>query len=143
MSQYSASVPADGTVKPEIRSFFETFYAISDTPDGHERYADQFTPDGVLIMASNKVQGRESIIKMRHGMWEKVAKRSHRPAQLYAFGSGADDIMLYGTVDYTLKDGRGTTVDWSARAHFSQVGGELKMDFYQVYLDTAAMANAK
>ncbi len=71
---------------------------------------------------------------MRHGMWEKVAKRSHKPAQLYAFGSGSDDIMLYGTVDYTLKDGRGTTVDWSARAHFSQVGGELKMDFYQVYL---------
>ncbi|CAK1355341.1 hypothetical protein CB0940_00929 [Cercospora beticola] len=143
MSQYSASVPADGTVKPEIRSFFENFYAISDTPDGHERYADQFTNDGVLIMASNKVQGRDSIIKMRHGMWEKVAKRSHKPAQLYAFGSGSDDIMLYGTVDYTLKDGRGTTVDWSARAHFSQVGGELKMDFYQVYLDTAAMANAK
>lgn len=143
MSQYSASVPADGTVKPEIRSFFENFYAISDTPDGHEQYADQFTNDGVLIMASNKVQGRDSIIKMRHGMWEKVAKRSHKPAQLYAFGSGSDDIMLYGTVDYTLKDGRGTTVDWSARAHFSQVGGELKMDFYQVYLDTAAMANAK
>ncbi|GIZ40085.1 hypothetical protein CKM354_000343900 [Cercospora kikuchii] len=143
MSQYSTSVPADGTVKPEIRSFFENFYAISDTPDGHERYADQFTNDGVLIMASNKVQGRDSIIKMRHGMWEKVAKRSHKPAQLYAFGSGSDDIMLYGAVDYTLKDGRGTTVDWSARAHFSQVGGELKMDFYQVYLDTAAMANAK
>lgn len=43
--------------------------------------------------------------------------------------------MLYGTVDYTLKDGRGTTVDWSARAHFvKKEGEELKMDFYQVYL---------
>ncbi|KAM3419159.1 hypothetical protein BST61_g5103 [Cercospora zeina] len=144
MSQYSASIPSDGTVKPEIQSFFESFYAISDTPDAHERYADQFTPDGILIMASNKVQGRDDIIKMRHDMWGKVATRSHKPAQLYAFGSGADDIMLHGTVDYTLQDGRSTTVDWSARAHFSQVaGGELKMDFYQVYLDTAAMANAK
>jgi hypothetical protein len=43
--------------------------------------------------------------------------------------------MLYGTVDYTLKDGRSATVDWSARSRFvEETGGELKMDFYQVYL---------
>ena len=71
---------------------------------------------------------------MRHGMWEKVAKRSHKPAQLYAFGKGSDDIMLFGTVDYVLKDGRGTTVEWSARAHFTKESDGLKMDFYQVYL---------
>lgn len=155
MSQYSASVPADGAVKPEIKTFFEKFYAVSDTPDGHEKYADFFTKDGVLIMASNKVEGRDSmfslpsstrsiltlfvdIIKMRHGMWEKVAKRSHKPAQLYAFGSGSNDIMLYGTVDYTLKDGRSTVVEWSARAHFIQDDGDLKMRFYQVFLVRSA-----
>lgn len=60
MSQYSASVPSDGAVKPEIKSFFEKFYQISDTPEGHENYADMFTENGTLIMASNKVQGRES-----------------------------------------------------------------------------------
>jgi len=42
--------------------------------------------------------------------------------------------MLYGTVDYELKDGKATTVDWSARAHFAQEDGQLQMDFYQVYL---------
>lgn len=67
-------------------------------------------------------------------MWEKVAKRSHKPQQLYAFGSGSDDIMLYGTVDYELKDGKETNVEWAARAHFTNAEGELKMDFYQVYL---------
>lgn len=71
---------------------------------------------------------------MRHGMWEKVAKRSHRPQQLYSFGASSDDIMLFGTVDYVLKDGKGTTVEWAARAHFSKAEGELKMDYYQVYL---------
>lgn len=76
----------------------------------------------------------QAIIKMRHGMWEKVAKRSHKPKQLYAFGSGSDDIMLFGDVDYVLKDGKGTNVEWAARAHFSKAEGELKMDFYQVYL---------
>lgn len=41
-------------------------------------------------------------------MWEKVAKRSHKPVQIYAFGNGADEVMLHGTVEYVLKDGRGT-----------------------------------
>lgn len=76
----------------------------------------------------------EGIIKLRHNMWEKVAKRSHKPYQLYAFGSGSDDIMLYGDVGYVLKDGRSTTIDWAARAHFTKAEGELKMDRYQVYL---------
>lgn len=151
MSQYSASVPSDGQVKPTIRSFFERFYEISDNPSGHEHYADMFTSDGKLIMGSNEVSGREgiysvprhqfamlnpqpAIIKMRHAMWEKVAKRSHQPVQLFSFGSGSNDIMLYGTVDYELNDGKCTTVDWAARAHFVEEGGSLKMDFYQVYL---------
>ncbi|KAF2159269.1 hypothetical protein M409DRAFT_60969 [Zasmidium cellare ATCC 36951] len=143
MSQYSAAVPGDGQVRPEIKAYFEQFYKVSDTPDGHETYADFFTKDGKLIMGSNTVEGRDAIIKMRHGMWEKVAKRSHKPKQLYAFGSGSDDIMLFGDVGYELKDGRSTTLEWAAHAHFTKAEGELKMDFYQVYLDTAAMSSAK
>lgn len=71
---------------------------------------------------------------MRKGMWEKVAKRSHKPSKIYSFGAESDEVMLYGTVDYELKDGRKTTVEWSARSHFAQEDGSLKMDFYQVYL---------
>ncbi|KAK4635397.1 hypothetical protein CLAFUW4_00642 [Fulvia fulva] len=143
MSQHSASAPQAGEVKPEIKAFFERFYAISDTPDDHEKYADMFTENAKLIMASNAVEGRDAIIQMRYGMWEKVAKRSHVPQQLYPFGSGSDDIMLYGTVDYELKDGKSANVEWAARAHFTNAEGDLKMDFYQVYLDTAAMSRAK
>jgi hypothetical protein len=71
---------------------------------------------------------------MRQGMWEKVEKRSHFPQKLYTFGAGSDDVMLYGTVDYELKDGKKTSVEWSARSHFAEEDGQLKMDFYQVYL---------
>ena len=67
-------------------------------------------------------------------MWEKVAKRSHKPIQIYAFGAGSDDVMLHGTVDYVLKDDKKTTTTWGARAHLEHEGNELKMDFYQVYL---------
>lgn len=67
-------------------------------------------------------------------MWEKVAKRSHKPLQIFAHGSGSDDVMLFGTVDYVLKTGGKTQIDWAARSHFVRDGEELKMDFYQVYL---------
>jgi len=42
--------------------------------------------------------------------------------------------MLYGMVDYVLKDGSKKSVDWAARAHLVKYGGVVKMDFYQVYL---------
>lgn len=71
---------------------------------------------------------------MRHGMWEKVAKRSHKPLQIYAFGAESDDVMLHGTVDYELKDGKKTSIAWGARAKFTKEDGALKMERYQVYL---------
>lgn len=42
--------------------------------------------------------------------------------------------MLYGTVEFGLKDGGESKVDWAARAHLVEEGGSVKMDFYQVYL---------
>jgi hypothetical protein len=72
---------------------------------------------------------------MRHGMWEKVASRSHKPSMIYPFGKGGDDVMLHGTVDYELKDGKKAEgIEWAARAKFGSEHGNLKMVFYQVYL---------
>ena len=59
MSQYTAKVPSGDLVKPEIRSFYESFYAVSDTPDAHEKYATFFTQNARLIMASNEANGRD------------------------------------------------------------------------------------
>lgn len=42
--------------------------------------------------------------------------------------------MLYGTVEYVLKEGGESKVDWAARAHLMEEEGKVKMDFYQVYL---------
>lgn len=58
-SQYIASVPSDGSIPSEIVEYFSKFYEISDSPAHHEKYADMFTADGTIVMASNRVQGRE------------------------------------------------------------------------------------
>lgn len=71
---------------------------------------------------------------MRKGMWEKVKSRSHKPVKVFPFGENADEVMLYGTVDYELKDGREASVPWAGRAHLVEEEGQVKMDFYQVYL---------
>lgn len=60
MSSYSSQYPPI-EVNPEIKQFFEKFYQISDTADAHEQYADSFTKDATLIMASAKLQGRDGL----------------------------------------------------------------------------------
>lgn len=67
-------------------------------------------------------------------MWEKVNRRKHTALKVFPFGSKSNEVMLYGTVDYGLKDGREATVDWAARAHLVKHNGAVMMDFYQVYL---------
>ena len=57
--QYTSQCPSVPSVPDSIRKFFETFYQISDTPDAHEEYADCFTENAVVVMASAKVEGRE------------------------------------------------------------------------------------
>jgi len=59
MSQYSASVPGDGQVRPEIKEYFEKFYKLSDTSGAHEDYANCFTKNGKLIMGPNETSGHD------------------------------------------------------------------------------------
>ncbi|KAH8793019.1 hypothetical protein F5882DRAFT_427148 [Hyaloscypha sp. PMI_1271] len=138
-SEYPPGVQADDGIK----AFFEEFYKTSDTPDAHEKYADSFTGDATLIMASKKGVGREEILQIREGAWAVVASRQHTIHKIFPFGSGSSEVMLYGVVAYTLKDGRKTDVEWGARANLVQDGGKWKLQFYQVYLDSAATQNAK
>jgi hypothetical protein len=133
-SQYISAYPPKISVDPAYVAFFESFYKISDTPTAHDDYAAQLTPDATLIMGPTKAQGSEAIVALRKTMWEKVASRNHFPAKVFPFGDGSDELMLYGTVDYELKEGAGSTKDWSARAKMVKEDGVVRMSFYQVYL---------
>lgn len=67
-------------------------------------------------------------------MWTKVSSRQHRPLKIFPFGPNSDEVMLFGTVEYGMKDGGSAAKDWGARAHLVKDGDDVKMDFYQVYL---------
>lgn len=55
---YQAEYPSDVPFNPQIRQFLEKFYAISDTADAHEQYADSFTENATLVMGAKTAQGR-------------------------------------------------------------------------------------
>jgi hypothetical protein len=136
MSSYKSQIPQSPPLNPAYTSFFESFYAISDTPTAHDKYVDQFTADATVIMASKRCAGRDEILALRKWMWAKVESRKHRPTKIYPFGDGADEVMLYGVVEYVMKEGmRTVNVDWAARAVLVEDGeGVVRMSFYQVYL---------
>jgi len=140
---YASQYPPSLQVAPGIKTFFEDFFRTSDAPDDHEKYVDFFTDDAVFLMGTKKVSGRAEILEFRKSMWEKVATRLHSPIKVFPFGEGAKELMLYGTVVYGLKDGRGCVMDFAAKAEMVEVGGEWKMGFYQVYADPTAILNAK
>lgn len=59
MSQYTASVPSDGQVREEIKTFVEKFFAVSDSPGAHDEYANCFTKNGTLIMGPAETSGHD------------------------------------------------------------------------------------
>jgi hypothetical protein len=53
--------------------------------------------------------------------------------------------MLYGEVEYGLKNGKEVTVEWAGRAVLVEdkdEKGTWRMKFYQVYLDAGAVVEA-
>lgn len=50
--------------------------------------------------------------------------------------------MLYGIVEYGLKNGKEVMVEWAGRAVLTEEKGKWKMHFYQVYMDSAPMVEA-
>ncbi|KAJ4360891.1 uncharacterized protein N0V89_001459 [Didymosphaeria variabile] len=137
MTSYTSeypSIPFD----PAFKKFFEDFYAASDKPDAHDAYVENFTKDATLIMASKKAHGSQEILALRKGLWEKVASRVHNPIKIFPYGPNSNEVMLHGTVNYGLKAGGESSVDWAAYARLVKDEGKVKMEFYQVYLDTGA-----
>ncbi|KAJ5834863.1 hypothetical protein N7447_000889 [Penicillium robsamsonii] len=126
-------------------AFMEDFYRTSDSESLHEKYVQSFAEDATLIMGPKEAKGTSAILTLRHGLWTHVASRRHTPVQIY-FGSD-DEIMLYGGVNYRLKadPDNDVYVPWAGRVVFAPQKGDedIKMQFYQVYLDTAAQSGKK
>jgi hypothetical protein len=56
MTSYASSYPSIA-FDPAYKQFFENFYAISDDPKAHDKYAEQFTENATVVMASKRVKG--------------------------------------------------------------------------------------
>ncbi|KAL6250956.1 hypothetical protein RBB50_001164 [Rhinocladiella similis] len=142
-STYTGATPPDLNVDPRIVSFFEKFYAVSDDPNAHEDYAQSFLPDADFAMGAKKTQGYDGILALRHGLWSgPIKSRKHKLIKIFPFGAGSNELMLYGTVDYGLKNGKDVTCEWAARAVMAEHQGGLRFKLYQVYVDSTPVANA-
>jgi len=144
-SSYKGETPASLPLDPRIPAFFTNFYAVSDDPssEAHRAYAGALTRTATLVMGSRTVSGYDDIYQLRVSLWSgPVVKRKHTLYKIFPFGKDSNEVMLYGKVEYALKNGKDVTVDWAGRALMVEEEGELKMSLYQVYLDSAVVANA-
>jgi hypothetical protein len=145
MSTYKGATPPDVKLDSKLPAFFERFYLVSDDPSeqSHLDYANSLTKDGTLIMGIKEARGYDAILEFRKGLWSgPVKKRLHTLEKIFPWSDDGREVMLYGHVDYGLHNGKDITVNWAGRAVMVEDDGSLKMKFYQVYLDSAAVANA-
>ncbi|KAF5675176.1 fungal specific transcription factor factor [Fusarium heterosporum] len=141
---YSVQSPSDQSVQPHIIQFLQSFFSISDTPGETEKYVDMFTEDASFKLASKKASGHAEITTLRQSMWDAVASRKHTLHKVYPFGSGSNEVMLYGSVALQLKNGGSAEIDWAGRAELVESqDGKYRLKDYQVYLDTGAAAAYK
>jgi hypothetical protein len=78
------------------------------------------------------------ILKFRQATWAAVASRHHLVTDTYP--KSENDLMLMGTVEYGLKNGRSLKCEWAGRMYFTDEG---KISFYQVYLDSSPLLVAQ
>ncbi|ORY78928.1 hypothetical protein BCR35DRAFT_304965 [Leucosporidium creatinivorum] len=122
------------TLSPAKQQFLTDFYTVSDEPQSVDKYLSFLTDDVDFIMGLNAVHGATAVRKIRETMWGGVVSRHHQPERVYSFDQDGSELMLHGTVDYGLKNGkRVDQVGWAARVVFAE-GDELKMKRYQVWL---------
>ena len=141
---YTGDLPDDLATDPRLKSFYEAFYNVADNSHAHEAYADAFfTKDATFILGSKEAQGRDKICDLRRSMWNgPIKSRQHTLLKIFPFGNRSNEIMMYGTCVYKLWNGRAVPVNWAARAFLEDEGSNLKMSYYQVYVDSILLANA-
>ncbi|KAL6859613.1 hypothetical protein J3F83DRAFT_315104 [Trichoderma novae-zelandiae] len=145
---YTPLYPADSSLPDDagIRAFISDFYRISDRREDNERWVGQFTEDARVVIGPGKASGKEELRTMREGMWSAVAERKHTVAKVFPGRFGDDgerrcELMLYGDVAYTTKEGQSSTVPWAGHGILRRVrdgekgeGEVWKFAEYRVYL---------
>jgi len=123
------------------QSFIASFYAASDASpaadaSANDAYVSHFLPHSTMIMGPITYEGHAGLHRFREAGWEKVALRKHVVKGVFPSLTSPDELMLYGTVDYGMKDGSSKEgVEWAARMVFADPTVEApKLKFYQVYI---------
>lgn len=70
-------------------------------------------------------------------MWSKVSSRKHTYTY-YSSPERPDTYMLEGRVEYELKTGIKTMMNWVAKAEFEGGGSDRRLAFYQVFLNAGS-----
>lgn len=145
MSNQNAAFPSTFTDE-KVKEFVTAFFKESDTkppaPPAVDAYTTYFSSSPVLKMGSlPECTSIEEIGATRQKMWKGVASRHHIVTKVFVNndpGTKAEEIVLSGTVEYGLEDGKSNTISWVSRMIFDEKEREEKdrvaLKFYQVYL---------
>ncbi|KAH7081439.1 hypothetical protein BKA63DRAFT_208420 [Paraphoma chrysanthemicola] len=142
----------EGTVWPAIAISNDSkaligrfFQLMDDSSQGiGDILADEiFTSNGSLSAAAGTATGSSEIRRCRDNAWNVIQKRRHVVQRVYTQAPDGSDIMIIGSADMSLVDGRTVTMEFTGRFIIENdaVPGP-KLQSYQVWVDSAPLAKA-
>ncbi|KAL4807981.1 hypothetical protein BDV18DRAFT_134075 [Aspergillus unguis] len=128
------------------------FYKSWDDPqssDGHW-YLDAFAPEAELVFGQ-RMKGHDAIRAFRTSIINPkdgpIVDLEHTMGKCFVLPgapeSGRQEVLVNGTIWYQLKNGVKIEEDYASLGLFVDQGdGDYKIEFYEVYVDSLALATA-
>ncbi|CAK7205233.1 hypothetical protein SEUCBS139899_008000 [Sporothrix eucalyptigena] len=148
VTQNTVWLADDQILPPAVRQILARFYELADdrSPDAGPRMAAEvFSTDAVLFGAGSDPQGTAgatAISKSRDHAWNVVDRRRHTIERVFGSADGRE-VMLIGSLDTTLKNGRSLVVPFTAHVNVVRQDGDTpRIQMMHVYADSAPLTTA-
>ncbi|CRG86363.1 hypothetical protein PISL3812_03368 [Talaromyces islandicus] len=108
------STPVPRPVKDLIAKFMDIGDTKSDEAGQRLGY-EVFAPDGRIVVNKRSINGAAEIAATHKDQMASIKGRRHRVDKVYTCNEKADDLLLIGSVERYLHDGRTLVTEWASR----------------------------
>jgi len=132
-------------IPTETKALMDKFFNLmdDDIKSVGDKLADEiFFRNGTMIAPGGTAKGSEEIRKSRVDAWKVVKKRRHEVVRVYSRDAEGKDVLLIGTAEMGLANGKEIKGDFTARMVFADDNGTEKLKLYQVWADSGALHKA-
>ncbi|KAH8695283.1 hypothetical protein BGW36DRAFT_360987 [Talaromyces proteolyticus] len=114
-------------VPQPVKDLIAKFMEVGDTKSdeaGHQLGYEVFVPNGKIKVNKRVIDGAEAIAATHRDQMASIKGRRHQVHKVYTCNEATDDLILIGSVERYLHDGRTLETDFAARLVIENASSE-------------------